>query len=167
MGDKLLLNFGANFRYGGRIGTKMPLNQVSCHWIIDAVSLDRTSSYRTIFFMPLDRILCHWIVGHSIGRYFSCHWIGLHAILHPSCPSRHWIGLNGIGSEFISMNHTSFYRTIFFMSLDQTSCHWIISIGDHPKKKQNKTTKQNNNNKKMESRIPQSRIRKQESSKYC
>ena len=27
------------------------------------------------------------------------------------------------------------------MSLDQTSCHWIISIGDNPKKKTNKTKK--------------------------
>ena len=96
----------------------MPLNQISCHWTIDAMSLDHTSLssfYPTIFFMSLHRISCHWIVRHSIGRYFSCHWIGLHVI----------------GSDFMLLDHTSFFPTIFFISLDQTSCHYIIhhSIG--------------------------------------
>ena len=77
--------------YGGGIGTKMPLNHISCHWIIDAMSLDQTLFYPTIFFMSLDRMSfyqtsCHWIKLHTIGSDFmpldrtSCHWIRLYVI---------------------------------------------------------------------------------------
>ena len=41
--------------------------------------------------------------------------------------------LHVIGSDFISLDHKSFYWIIYFMSLDRTSFHWIIrhSIGSY------------------------------------
>ena len=99
----------------------MPLDHISCHWIIDAMSFDQTPFYQTIFFMSLDRTSCHWIKLHVIGSDFmpldrtSCHWIGLHAtgsdFMSLDQTSCHWIELHAIGSDF--------------MPLDRTSCHWI------------------------------------------
>ena len=36
--------------------------------------------------------------------------------------------LHVIGSDFILLDHMSFYRIIHFMSLDRTSCHWIRNV---------------------------------------
>ena len=33
--------------------------------------------------------------------------------------------LDVTGSDFNLLDHTSFFRIIYFMSLEQTSCHWI------------------------------------------
>ena len=103
---------------GGRIGTKMPLNHISCHWIIDAMSLDQTSFYPTIFFMSLDRMSFYRTIFFMSLDRTSCHWIGLHAIGSNFMPldrtSCHWIGLHVIGSDF--------------MLLDRTLCYWILSF---------------------------------------
>ena len=129
----------------------MPLNHISCHWMIDAMSLDQTSIffmsldrmsfYRTIFFMSLDRTSCHWIGLQVIGLNFmpldqtSCHWIRLHAIgsdfMLLDWTSCHWIRLHAIGSDFMPLDRTSCYGIELhaigsdFMPLDRTSCHWI------------------------------------------
>ena len=54
----------------------MPLNHISCHWMIDAMSLDQTS----IFFMSLDRMSFYRTIFFMSLERTSCHWIGLHAI---------------------------------------------------------------------------------------
>ena len=104
-----------------------------CHWItfhaIGSSMLCHWIKHRSI----QQYFSCHWIVCHSIGPYFSCHWIEPHAIgsdfmpldqtlcywiMHHSngscgcCPVRHLIGIYVIGSELMSLDHTSFYQTI-------------------------------------------------------
>jgi len=111
--------------YGGGIGTKMPLNHTSCHWIIDAMSLDQTLFYPTIFFMSLDRMSFYWtIFSMSLDRT-SCHWIGLHAI----------------GSDFMLLDLTSCYWIRLYVigsyhSFASISFHWSTFIGSavHHKK---------------------------------
>lgn len=45
-------------------------------------------------------MLCHWIIHHSIGPYTSYHWIRLHVT----------------GSNFMSLDRASFYRTIYVLN---------------------------------------------------
>lgn len=54
--------------------------------------LNHTSFYPTIYFMSLDWASFYWIICHSIGLYTYV-----------------------IGSDFILLDHTSFYRIIYFV----------------------------------------------------
>ena len=69
---------------------------------------------------------CHWIIHHSIRQYASHHWIGLHFIGSYVILSDYTLQV--IGSDFIFWDHTSFYRIIYFMSLDGASCHCNASF---------------------------------------
>ena len=54
----------------------------------------------------------------------KCHRIGFHAI--GSCAIVSGNILQAIASDLASLDHTLFYRTIYFMQLDRTSYHWNI-----------------------------------------
>ena len=102
----------------------MYLNRVSCHWTINAMPLNHTSFYPTIYFMSLDRafIRSYVILTYHIFYVIGLSFMSLQRII---LPENH---ICVIESKFVSLDRRLFDGTIYIMPLDRTSCHWNRNV---------------------------------------